>query len=1290
MDLNKISVKQQGGQMIPQQPGMQQQPQVDPAIQQISMFFKQSVEQGMKPEEVVMGLIQKEVDQNTIVQALMSVGYQENDLQVLFQNIQEQQQPADPTAQQINQDPQQLARQQEIQEGQEGLNVNIDPIQMAKSGIEIKPENEGKFTAWAKARGMGVQEAARKVMANKDRYPTRIVKMANFAKNAAGWNKQEGGTVEIQKLSEDGKNIITERDGMTILTDNPYDNQDAKSQVNLNNIEIQIKLLQQQAAIAKAQEEAAAKLALLEMPQQKQEGGEFKPHFMYKGKRKIRAKDMETHLRLKEAGYTHDAPKAKTGEEVVVSTEEDKVIDNGTVYNPTYISPSAFHTGKRFSPSNLVNSVMDFGTTLFGGQDNNQDGVKDGTFRDLKKKTLSNKINKYANAGINLTNIDTSDDNLANIENFLTQYRLENPNIGDAIENLPEIKTNENDLNNVIDNSKTWLKENVGDLGKGAQGLYDALFNMTNTNTQSTQTPGIIPEQNKGFQIGGEKNEPLIFKEWVMQDPITRGTANAQQEYQSYVDNFVVADVTESPDADSLFQKINMPELDFDFGGVSGALTRAYDSNAMRGFEGITGKAIPIISNINDYLEDKDDSGYVDAFNKTGADFAYGTDTDPMFKKGKGPDINTGLFGPDSDKVTGYTDVSKYGGGTNNAGFKALPKNVQANILQNMQGGGTPGQQIPGMPTKAQLDALTGANKIEFVPRTPQYEYLASLPEQSVDFQLPNFVKGSSYNQMLVTRLFKDSELMKLPSQSENFQLDNFKKMQRGGTPGKQIPGTPTKEELDLLVYLNKFNKGFMADGYKPSQEEFDKMTQEERELYSESFPQNYKIGSDTPSALDLYKLNYSNSFMANGSRPNQSEFDTMSQSQKETYAESFPGFYKISSDTPTKEELDAITNKMEMGGNPFNPLKLFTSDLEEYQDKGETPRRRTRTQAEEERSAIQNQLNTESQRIDDYRSNISKIYKGIQTAENAKNENISEEEKQKRLDEVLGDSNIKRSIFNYSGDNSYYGPVFGLDTVAKPTRDWVDSVGSGCTTFGCGIMREAGATTADGSPFPYIAGNSELNSYIENDTKNKRTRGGLQTELMPAGFTDLKPGDRIISNYGTDRESGDQHTMIFTGEYNENGSPIMMENSGGVVQGGVNYRSLYDIKDGKTLANVDDGLRVSRYMGSTGDLNKQLSTLQAELDAGRFYQDPSSITTLDPYDIEPLEISTPSPDMSNLQNLMRQATGGEQGEAAYLANIDRVIKREMAKAKKGGETVNVDPRMLAKLIAAGADIEML
>jgi len=56
---------------------------------------------------------------------------------------------------------------------------------MAKSGIEIKPENRGKFTAWAKEKGMSVSAAANKVMANTDNYSKGVVAMANFAKNFA-------------------------------------------------------------------------------------------------------------------------------------------------------------------------------------------------------------------------------------------------------------------------------------------------------------------------------------------------------------------------------------------------------------------------------------------------------------------------------------------------------------------------------------------------------------------------------------------------------------------------------------------------------------------------------------------------------------------------------------------------------------------------------------------------------------------------------------------------------------------------------------------------------------------------------------------------------------------------------------------------------------------------------------------------------------------------------------------------------------------------------------------------
>ena len=63
-------------------------------------------------------------------------------------------------------------------------------------GIHINPANKGKFTAWAQAHGMGVQEAARHVMANKEDYSSTIVKRANFARNFGGKKKEYGGFVE--------------------------------------------------------------------------------------------------------------------------------------------------------------------------------------------------------------------------------------------------------------------------------------------------------------------------------------------------------------------------------------------------------------------------------------------------------------------------------------------------------------------------------------------------------------------------------------------------------------------------------------------------------------------------------------------------------------------------------------------------------------------------------------------------------------------------------------------------------------------------------------------------------------------------------------------------------------------------------------------------------------------------------------------------------------------------------------------------------------------------------------
>ena len=70
---------------------------------------------------------------------------------------------------------------------------------MAKKKIYIDPSKRGTFTAEAKKRGMGVQEFASKVMSNKDRYSSSMVKQANFARNAANWN-QDGGNMNAVSL----------------------------------------------------------------------------------------------------------------------------------------------------------------------------------------------------------------------------------------------------------------------------------------------------------------------------------------------------------------------------------------------------------------------------------------------------------------------------------------------------------------------------------------------------------------------------------------------------------------------------------------------------------------------------------------------------------------------------------------------------------------------------------------------------------------------------------------------------------------------------------------------------------------------------------------------------------------------------------------------------------------------------------------------------------------------------------------------------------------------------------
>lgn len=87
--------------------------------------------------------------------------------------------------------------------GVEGINNTAQKITQVQSmfdekragGIYIKPSKRGTFTDAAKKRGIGVQEFASKVLANKDSYSPAMVKKVNFARNASRWKKEYGGNM---------------------------------------------------------------------------------------------------------------------------------------------------------------------------------------------------------------------------------------------------------------------------------------------------------------------------------------------------------------------------------------------------------------------------------------------------------------------------------------------------------------------------------------------------------------------------------------------------------------------------------------------------------------------------------------------------------------------------------------------------------------------------------------------------------------------------------------------------------------------------------------------------------------------------------------------------------------------------------------------------------------------------------------------------------------------------------------------------------------------------------------
>lgn len=81
---------------------------------------------------------------------------------------------------------------QPMQPMQQDISLEQSYEQAKYGGINIDHSKKGTFKAQATRMGMGIQEAAAHILANRDEYTSGMVRKANFARNFA---KEEGGTI---------------------------------------------------------------------------------------------------------------------------------------------------------------------------------------------------------------------------------------------------------------------------------------------------------------------------------------------------------------------------------------------------------------------------------------------------------------------------------------------------------------------------------------------------------------------------------------------------------------------------------------------------------------------------------------------------------------------------------------------------------------------------------------------------------------------------------------------------------------------------------------------------------------------------------------------------------------------------------------------------------------------------------------------------------------------------------------------------------------------------------------
>ena len=432
MKVNKISLKQEGGQTVEQVEAQPQQQSIDPAVQQISDYISQAISQGQNAAEVVMSLIQQQVDQQTIGQALMMNGFEENDIMSLFEQMSQGQEevsnePGSPDD--LNNNPQEISRNESLEAAEMSEEEMQDPgMEMGKSGIEIKSENEGKFTRWAQARGMSVQEAASKVMSNTDEYPPAVVKMANFAKNAAGWKKQDGGGTD------------------------PINSQ-VNSGINKSNkFERGTRIIDQYAPQLNMKPDTSYMYQSDNGPQfyssTKKNPATDKPYFEYTNgnNTSTNMSSDSTNMymnRIKElAGYQMGG--VPQGKVAAVNNVSAGNKDMNWQSAPLYMNPMAFESNDNFSLGKAAAVIGGGYKEFLSGADENKDGIKDGFFRDGKKK-----------AGIrDATKGDYYNYKVTQDANDTNKYVSDNTDLFNASKNKGNLRTVDQYNKDVLDNSR--------------------------------------------------------------------------------------------------------------------------------------------------------------------------------------------------------------------------------------------------------------------------------------------------------------------------------------------------------------------------------------------------------------------------------------------------------------------------------------------------------------------------------------------------------------------------------------------------------------------------------------------------------------------------------------------------------------------------------------------------------------------------------------------------------------------------------------------------------------------